>query len=310
LAGAATGGPSRATDIPSTIASSIGSTVRGLEVIAQGAPRFEAHDMGWRIRPESVTSRNVMIVWLASYPRSGDTFFRILLNRLYGIRTLSVDNDKFFEERGGDTVDVVGHVHSDVSIDELARLPEMYFVKTHELPRGDRFPTIYLVRDGRDTLVSYAHFILHFEPTAVIPSASFGTTLRDLIEHRGSFGGWGPHVLSWSARSTRAPTSFVRFEDLIRDPPGVLTESVRYVQPQMQELAHPRSIPEFSELHALLPEFFRKGQAGGWRAEMSNELQRLFWTRYGQAMSASGYAETCPAQPFSLPRLAASVAVA
>ena len=28
-----------------------------------------------------------MIVWLASYPRSGNTYFRILLNHLYGIKT-------------------------------------------------------------------------------------------------------------------------------------------------------------------------------------------------------------------------------
>jgi hypothetical protein len=235
-----------------------------------------------------------MIVWLASYPRSGNTFFRIVLNRLYGIRTFSVYNDKIFEERGGDTVDIVGHVHTDLSIHELARSPQTHFVKTHELPTGDPFPTIYLVRDGRDTLVSYAHFIRQFEGDATSPSASFEIILRDLIQYRGSFGGWGPHVLTWTARSRWARTSFVRFEDLIQDPPGAVSRSLQCVEPQARDLVDSRGIPPFAELHALLPEFFRKGQTGGWREEMSEELQTLFWTHYGQAMLASKYGDATP----------------
>ena len=36
-----------------------------------------------------------MLVWLASYPRSGNTFSRIALNRLYGFTTTTGydDND-------------------------------------------------------------------------------------------------------------------------------------------------------------------------------------------------------------------------
>ena len=31
-----------------------------------------------------------MIIWVASYPRSGNTLFRLLLNRLWGLPTYSV----------------------------------------------------------------------------------------------------------------------------------------------------------------------------------------------------------------------------
>ena len=34
-----------------------------------------------------------MVVWLASYPRSGNTFLRIVLHRLYGVPTYSVYDD-------------------------------------------------------------------------------------------------------------------------------------------------------------------------------------------------------------------------
>jgi hypothetical protein len=249
-----------------------------------------------------------MIVWLASYPRSGNTFFRIVLNRLYGVRTYSVYNDRIFEERGSATTDVVGHVHTDLSIDELAGLPQTYFLKTHELPRDDAFPTIYLVRDGRDTLVSYAHFILHFEGGAGSPTGDFATVLHDLIEYRGSFGGWGPHVLGWRERGGRAATSFVRFEDLIHNPPEVLSRSLGAVQPDLKQLANPGSIPRFGQLQTLLPEFFRRGLAGGFRTEMSDDLQRLFWRHYGQAMLALGYTELRPSLHKGYPRFAASTA--
>ena len=34
-----------------------------------------------------------MIVWLASYPRSGNTFLRLVLHRLFGVPTYSVYED-------------------------------------------------------------------------------------------------------------------------------------------------------------------------------------------------------------------------
>ena len=39
------------------------------------------------------TREHDVIVWLASYPRSGNTFLRIVLHRLYGVPTYSVYDD-------------------------------------------------------------------------------------------------------------------------------------------------------------------------------------------------------------------------
>ena len=49
-------------------------------------------------------------------------------------------------------------------LEKLAAERHCYFVKTHELPReGDRRPAVYLLRDGRDALVSFAWFVLAYE---------------------------------------------------------------------------------------------------------------------------------------------------
>src|SRR6266542_744438 len=134
-----------------------------------------------------------MIIWLASYPRSGNTMFRVVVNRLFALRSYSVYNDRIFEDRP-DVADVVGHQHFDESVETLALSSEPCLVKTHDLPGTDAHPAIYLVRDGRDALVSYAHFVLDYERSSQPEDTDFQTVLRNLVVSRDVFGGWRPNV--------------------------------------------------------------------------------------------------------------------
>ena len=79
------------------------------------------------------------MIWLASFPRSGNTFFRNILFEVYGLPSADY------------------HPHKK-PIDFTA----FPVIKTHILPK--HLPThfqqkksVYLVRDGRDALVSMAH---------------------------------------------------------------------------------------------------------------------------------------------------------
>src|ERR1700754_5135896 len=54
-----------------------------------------------------------MIVWLASFPRSGNTFLRIVLHRLYGVRTSTVyDVDGVAERLGKDLIGFTDRLES------------------------------------------------------------------------------------------------------------------------------------------------------------------------------------------------------
>ena len=226
-----------------------------------------------------------MIIWLASYPRSGNTFARIVLRFLFGIQTATVYPTAVVEQER-ELRDLMQE-KSINSLDEAIGAPERYIIKTHELPSGDLHPALYLVRDGRDALVSYAHFLLHTHygiPSGPSPEA-FRAVLRRLILTNHQFGGWGPHVLAWKGRA--APTKIVRYEDLIENPERVLHQAftalgLQYPPPGGQ-------VPSFQYLHGKFPFFFRKGKAGSWRAEMPESLQILFWKRYGDAMAALNY---------------------
>jgi hypothetical protein len=87
------------------------------------------------------------IVWLASYPRSGNTYLRAILWTCFGLQTGSVYPDDLFGDSA--VAQQVGHfegtAHGQFSADFL-RLP---LVKTHEWPVDNR-KAIYIVRNGRD----------------------------------------------------------------------------------------------------------------------------------------------------------------
>jgi Sulfotransferase domain len=227
-----------------------------------------------------------MIVWLASYPRSGNTFFRVLLKQWCGMTTYSVYDDPDLVEMGaGDTV---GHAVLPDSIEELRESSETFFVKTHELPSDDSH-ALYLVRDGRDAIVSHARYIVENWASDHLPKeGDFTAVLKEVIRaddgnwHK-HFGGWGNHVMAWARRPN---TQVARFEDLIDDP---ITTTKRVLNPFGISMESDTGVPTFEELHEKWPKFFRKGQTGSWRQEMPWTVHRLFWKHHAEAMRLLGY---------------------
>jgi hypothetical protein len=215
-----------------------------------------------------------MIVWLASFPRSGNTFLRILLNRLYGVRTSTVYDVDGVAERLGEAL--VGFETRPASYDEMRASEEVHFVKTHRqrdrnVDESDR--AICLVRDGRDCLVSWARMQSEAEP------AQFEPQLRAMIERQGATGtgSWGANVLSWL--QPEAPHRVVlRYDDLIADPAGSVTRLMAGLVPERRP-ASAAAVPSFADLRETDETFFRRGVVGSHRDELPEVLHQLFWSR-------------------------------
>ena len=84
-----------------------------------------------------------MLIWLASYPRSGNTFVRIVFNDMFGIKTRSLTgngDDRVLSAVPG-VVDAVGHLTSEARgkelIDEARQSQELYVLKIYEPPLTD-----------------------------------------------------------------------------------------------------------------------------------------------------------------------------
>src|SRR5262249_46412588 len=119
-----------------------------------------------------------MIVWLASYPRSGNTFLCVVLHNVYGVPTYSVyDDDDPVAQRVGPAL--VGYRPKPVARALMTDGPDTYFIKTHKRRKADRYPAIYLVRDGRDAVVSHAR--LRAPAHAADKQALFERLLREEI---------------------------------------------------------------------------------------------------------------------------------
>lgn len=223
------------------------------------------------------------MIWLSSFPRSGNTFLRNVLFEVYGLESSS-----YYEKIG-----------------EPENYTEYPFVKTHQLPNDihpskKSIPAVYLIRDGRDALVSMAHQ----RKDIYEPESNFRDNfLEAMIAAEGSyFGGWSNNVEQWIERTH----VLIRFEDLIENPIEQVDRLNSLIPlPKKDE----NKLPTFQKLKFGTPKYgrgkriaaseeeeldiiqksFRKGKAFGWKEELDKELQNYFWSYHRNVMDRIGY---------------------
>jgi len=222
-------------------------------------------------------------VWIASFPRSGNTFFRNILFDVYGVNSLEDESEIKFSNNKDESV----------------------FIKVHKLPyqlksyNSKKDFVIYLVRDGRDSICSMA-----FKRKSLIdPNSDIHQNFREATNaDRGSFfGGWANNCRLWLAENH----ILVRFEDLIKDPKTTFQKFEKIIG---LPLANWDKLPTFEKQksglakHGIDPDynykgndfsqkFFRKGQVGNWKEEMPEEFQNTFWNNSKEIMIALGYSQ-------------------
>jgi len=252
----------------------------------------------------------VKIVWLASYPKSGNTWLRFLLYAyLYGPITCSADVES-----------KIPAIHKDPDLDLSA--PGNIIIKTH-FKMSDGMPHlsktaafVYVLRDPRDVLLSHLNYVqLVGEQTTPEQYA------RRFIRYRGEpvwvergFGTWPQHVRSWLA-TPRFPRVLVRYEQLKQDPHARFQEVLRFlripIDPRRVDRAvEAASFENMKKLetrekaqdaeHRLFPgsrhamdegvTFMNKGRSGQRLSHINPELDDLFDSAFGQALERLGYA--------------------
>lgn len=242
-----------------------------------------------------------MIVWTESFPCSGNTFFRAVLHGVYGVGTYSVyDRPSRLNPRELDRfASIPGARFLKEPLAEMEREDEIFFVKTHEMPFLDNCPAVSIVRDGRDALVSYAHFALQSAGEQHgYSQKAFREVLRDMITSDAYFGGWSRNVAAWLNRD--APTIMVRFEELAESPVRTVISAVEGLGLQLPQVANP-AVPSLDRLRALEPWSFPKGRPGSLQKEMDKDLADLFRQHHGEVMERLGYGEG-GSRPFAVGR--------
>lgn len=192
------------------------------------------------------------IVWLASYPKSGNTWVRLLLGNLIGLSDEGEEDEGFKPVMGisssRDMFEYFTGINSyELTDDEVNWMrPAVYrrmadeftqfgFVKAHDsfgrLPNGEPFfpadkshGAVYIVRDPLDVAVSYSHHL---------GGVPYKEAVRHMNNPRKQVAGgnreqlrqvmldWSGHYLSWTQQQDM-PVCVVRYEDLKRDTVGEL----------------------------------------------------------------------------------------
>jgi hypothetical protein len=210
-------------------------------------------------------------VWLASYPRSGNTYLRAILWTCFGLQTGSVYPDDFLGNLA--VSQQVGHFEGAARgrfSEDFLRLP---LVKTHGWPIDNR-KAIYIVRNGRDCCRSLSEF-WRAEGRGDID-------LDAIIAGRHQFGSWSGHFLAWDPEA-RPNTLFLPFERLTEDFNGTLQRLAQFLE--MRPLhAEP---PKFIAARGAGPHWLSPGSTRG-KAMTSAQLA-MFEREHGDVMARLGY---------------------
>lgn len=264
------------------------------------------------------------IVWLASYPKSGNTWVRAFLhNYIVNARTPHSINSLvdfsvaecaapfFGADAAGLSMEQVQKLRPAVH-EQLTRLhDDLVFVKTHNANLAVHgiplcTPTVtagavFIVRDPRDVALSYAAFagkaideIIDFMADR---NAGNATDTQQVFEHLSS---WSQHAVSWVASPKRL---LVRYEDLLAEPARYFARIIRFIgtgevaQDRLQraiafsgfDVLSGQEAAEGYRAAGRAERFFRAGRAGLWREKLTPAQAARIEAAHGEVMRKFGY---------------------
>jgi hypothetical protein len=270
------------------------------------------------------------ILWLASYPKSGNTWLRAFLHNLMRNPDQPYDINKLRDMTAGESATPLyqkldPRPWSELTRDDVARLrplvhrwlmnasPDTVFAKTHNALLEDcgqplvnmevTVGAIYVVRNPLDVAISYAHHLSIPLDEAVdllgMPGAVTVASEKHVYEYISS---WSQHVESWT-KDPNPRLHVVRYEDMLDSPTKTFGGVARFLginpprdrldkaikQSSFKVLSSQEKTKGFIERPEKAEAFFRKGEAGQWRRDLTPDQIRRVVEAHRPQMARFGY---------------------
>ena len=196
-----------------------------------------------------------MIIWIASYPKSGNTWVRSIISSLIYSADGNFDFDllqkikqfpskKHFENFTNDFQNINEIKKYWIESQNLINLDkEVKFFKTHHINckigehaftnKSNTLGTIYVVRDPRNLINSFTNHYSIDKNTAknfIISRQSVTGALGEMKKDNKIFtilGSWNDHVKSWTNMNQNL--LLIKYEDLIKNPLNEINKIIKFL---------------------------------------------------------------------------------
>lgn len=230
-------------------------------------------------------------VFIVGYMKSGTTWFRNLAASLiYGLDSPHTPFSVVWEliPNHGPTKPYYKRYHT-----------PMYF-KVHDFPRPQYKRVVFLVRDGRDVVVSLAH---HLQSVYKHEVDLLQLAKGQYARFSGKYA-WYDHANAWLANPFQAELIMIKFEDLKKNPITELRRFCEFIRIERNDAVLATAV-EFASFENMREReerlgmdyrtwpkdrhFVRKGQVGSHKNEMPPEILEVFMRKAGGALRQLGY---------------------
>lgn len=230
--------------------------------------------------------------YIASYPRSGNTWLRTMLVNV-------------MVPEANSNPDVFNRLLPGVSLRNLpkiGRLSRPRIIKSHSRYRPAMRRAVYIVRDGRDVLISYYHYLI--TRNGLADRVSFSEFFDGYCH--GRYGQlWHENVVSWLRTGREAlgdQLMVIRFEEMRADPDSTLRRIVDFLDlhadsGQITEAIEKAKLENVRQIEMLRRKTIPDPNMSFYRGGKTDQGQRVFtsaqWQRFSDlsadALELAGY---------------------
>ena len=272
-----------------------------------------------------------MIIWIASYPKSGNTWIRLFLKSyLTDEEDLDINNNilipsfpipKFFDMLNIDYTKFTEIIKNWIALQDTINLNgETNFLKTHNglfavnnykfTNTENTLGAIYVVRDPRDLVLSYAHHFGETHSEAVDKMLNHKNVekmeYKNQLYTHSLMGRWSDHYNSWKLYNKKKKILIIKYEDLIKNTHASFLKILEYLngkngteinlkkmeralnQTTFENLKKKEELHGFNE-KSTNGKFFRKGKVGEWKKYLKKELVQKIETSFKNEMKELNY---------------------